>query len=43
MVGGPKFFKNDAGDDVAVNGDRNCAMANDYFMNETKDRKLSDI
>lgn len=40
---GPYFFKNDAGENVTVNGDRYRAMITDYLMPEIEARDLGDI
>ncbi|CAH2098403.1 unnamed protein product [Euphydryas editha] len=40
---GPYFFKNDAGANVTVNGDRCRAMITDYLMPEIEARDLGDI
>lgn len=40
---GPYFFKNEAGHNVTVNGERYRAMINDFFVPELKDVDVDDL
>lgn len=42
-ISGPHFFKNDAGQNVTVNGDRYRAMITDFFVHQSYNHDVQEL